>query len=208
MKNVRLAVIGTGLAWERLHYPAIKELKEKYEIVALANRTRSDAENFARSINLDLKNVYDDYMQMLKRDDIDAVDILVPIELNYKVSEDVAESGKSFICEKPMAPDMQQAEKYLELSRKHKLKIMIAENFRYNEENNKIKQLVSEGKIGEVVYFIKNNVTCFPCDMSKDTYAGTEWRQHPNYPGGGSQAQGTPRRNLKCRKHWPIPSVS
>lgn len=184
MKKIRLAVIGTGLAWERLHYPAIREMGNKYEIVALCNRTRKDAEDFAQKINLDKKNVYDDYNQMLKRTDIDAVDILVPIEMNYRVSEDVARAGKNFICEKPMAPNMEEAEKYLELSKRYKVKIMIAENYRYNEENNKIKELVNSGKIGEVIYFVKNNVSCFPCEMNKDTFAATEWRQHPDFPGG------------------------
>ncbi|MCX7708608.1 MAG: Gfo/Idh/MocA family oxidoreductase [Clostridia bacterium] len=184
MNKVRLAVIGTGLAWERLHYPAIQELGDKYEIVALANRTRQDAENFAKKIGLDSKNVYDDYKEMLKRDDIDAVDILVPIELNYEVSAEVAKSRKHFICEKPLAPDMEQAKKYLDLAGTYGQKIMIAENYRYNEENNKIRDLVNSGKIGEVVYFIRNNITCFQCEMTKDTFAGTEWRQHPDFPGG------------------------
>lgn len=184
MKTIRLGVIGTGMAWERLHYPAIQELGSKYEIVALANRTKSDAEYFAKRINLDTKNVYDDYMDMLQRNDLDAVDILVPIELNYRVSEDVARSGFDFICEKPLAPDMTQARKYLDLSRKHRVKIMIAENYRYNEENNKIRDLVNSGKIGDVVYFIRNNINCFPCQMTKDTFAATEWRQHPDFPGG------------------------
>jgi predicted dehydrogenase len=184
MKKIRLGVIGTGLAWERLHYPALQELKDKYEIAALANRTRADAETFAQKINLDPSNVYGDYNEMLKRSDIDAVDILVPIDQNYKVSEDVAGEGKSFICEKPMAPDMTQAVKYLELTRNKELKILIAENYRYSDENNILKQLVSEGRIGSIVYFIRNNAACFPCDMSNNTYAGTEWRQHPRFPGG------------------------
>ncbi len=185
MKKIRLGVIGTGLAWERLHYPAINELGDKYEIAALANRTKADAERFADKIGLPRENVYSDYHEMLKRNDIDAVDILVPIELNYKVSADVAGAGFDFICEKPMAPDMEQAKKFLELAGKNKhLKIMIAENYRYSEEYNKIKQLVDEKRAGDTVYFIKNNVTCFPCGMNQDTYAGTEWRQHPKFPGG------------------------
>ncbi len=184
MKKIRLAVIGTGLAWERLHYPAIQELGDKYEIVALANRTKQDALEFAKKISLDPVNVYDDYNEMLKRNDIDAVDILVPIQMNYKVSEDVAKAGKNIICEKPLAPNMEQAEKYLSLAKNSDIKIMIAENYKYNEENNKIKSLISSGKIGDVVYFIKNNISCFPCEMTKDTFAGTEWRQHPVYPGG------------------------
>lgn len=184
MKRIRLGVIGTGLAWERLHYPAISKMSDKYEIVALANRTRSDAEAFARKINLDIKNVYQDYNEMLERADIDAIDILVPIELNYKVSEDVARAGRNFICEKPLAPNLGEARKYLELTRKYKVKIMIAENYRYNEENNKIRDIINQGRIGDVIYFIRNNITCFPCEMSKDTFAGTEWRQHPEFPGG------------------------
>lgn len=184
MNKIRLGVIGTGLAWERLHYPAILELGDKYEIVALANRTRKDAEVFAQKINLEDKNVYDDYKEMLKRNDLDAVDILVPIELNYEVSEAVAKAGKNYICEKPLAPSLEQAEKYLELSKKYNLKIMIAENYRYNEESNKLKELIDLKKIGDVVYFIRNNITCFPCDMKKDTFAATEWRQHPEFFGG------------------------
>lgn len=184
MKRIRLGVIGTGLAWERLHYPAIQELFNEFEVVALANRTRKDADDFAKKIGLDIKNVYSNYHEMLKRDDIDAVDILVPIEQNYIVSEDVAKAGKHFICEKPLAPNMDQAQKYLDLFRKYDVKILIAENYRYNEENNIIKAFVDSGKIGDAVFFIRNNITCFPCEMTKDTFAATEWRQHPAYYGG------------------------
>lgn len=184
MNKIRLGVIGTGLAWERLHYPAIVELEGKYEIIALSNRTKKDAEVFANKINLDLQNVYSDYHEMLKRIDLDAVDILVPIDQNYEVSEDVAKSGKNFICEKPLAPNLEQAEKYLSLSKKYNLKIMVAENYRYNEEINKIKELISSNKIGDIVYFIRNNITCFQCDMTKNTFAAKEWRQHPDYFGG------------------------
>lgn len=185
MKKIRLGVIGTGMAWEKLHYPAVKELSDKFEIVALANRTKKDAETFAAKINLDQANVYQDYKEMLKRKDLDAVDILVPIDQNYSVSEEVAEAGINFICEKPLAPDMEQAGKYLELSRRHNLKIMIAENYRYNEENNKILKMVRERWIGDVVYFVNNNINCFPCQMTQDdTFAATEWRQHPDFPGG------------------------
>ena len=184
MKKIRLGVIGTGLAWERLHYPALQKMSQEYEIVALANRSIEDAIEFAKKINLDLSNVYGDYKEMLQREDIDAIDILVPIEQNYEVSENVAKSGKSFICEKPLAPNMEQAQNYLELSRKYQVKILIAENFRYNEEINKIRDMVQMGKIGEIVYFVQNNVFDFPSEMVKDTFAAKEWRQHPAFFGG------------------------
>ncbi len=184
MNKIRMAVIGTGMAWERLHYPALQELGDKYEIVALTNRTIDDAYNFSNKIGLDHSNVYADYNEMLKRNDIDVVDILVPIQSNYEVSEAVAKAKKNIICEKPLAPNMDQARNFVEMPKKYGIKIMIAENFRYNEENNKIKEIISLGKIGDVVYFVKNNIANFPEEMKKDTFAAKEWRQHPDFFGG------------------------
>lgn len=48
--KLKLAIIGTGLAWKRLHYPAIKQLKDRYEIVAICNNTIEDAQNVARQV--------------------------------------------------------------------------------------------------------------------------------------------------------------
>ncbi len=184
MKKIRLGVIGTGMAWEWLHYPAIKELGDRYEVVAMANRTRSDAEEAAKKIGLDNGNVYKDYNELLKREDIDAVDILVPISLNYIISEDAAKAGKNIICEKPLAPNLEQAERYKEIPRKYNIKVMIAENFRYSDEMNRIRDMVGQGKIGQPVYFIWNEAECFPCIVNEDTFASAEWRQHPDFRGG------------------------
>jgi len=184
MNKIRLAVIGTGMAWERLHWPAIQELGDKYEVVALCNRTKKDAENFANSINLDLKNVYDDYNEMLQRDDIDAVDVLVPIPDNFEAAAAVLKANKNLIAEKPLAATLEGAKELLELHKKHPVHFMVAENYRYNEENNIIKDIINQGKIGQVMYFIKNNMTDFESEMTKNTFAATEWRQYPDYRGG------------------------
>jgi len=184
MRKIRLAVIGTGLAWERLHWPAIMELKDKYEIVALCNRTRSDAEKFADSIGLDRSNVYDDYNEMLRRNDIDAVDVLVPIQENFEAAAAVLRAGKNLIAEKPLAATMEGANELIRLHKESSALVLVAENYRYNDEINIIKDMVYQGRIGEVVYFIRNNVVDFKSEMKKDTFASTEWRQYPDFPGG------------------------
>jgi predicted dehydrogenase len=184
MNKIRLAVIGTGMAWERLHWPAIQQMLDKYEVVALCNRTKNDAETFAQNNNLNSAAIYADYNEMLKRDDIDAVDVLVPISENYEVATSVIKSGKNLIAEKPMAATLEGAKQLLDLSKQYNVKIMIAENYRYNEENNKIRDIINQGKIGEVVYFIQNNAADFESEMIKNTFAAKEWRQHPNYKGG------------------------
>ena len=184
MGKIRLGIIGTGMAWEWIHYPALKELSDKYEVVAMANRTKSDAEEAAKKIGLDLSNVYDDYKKLLERDDIDAVDILVPISMNYIVSEDAAKAGKNIICEKPLAPNLDQARNFIEIPQKYGIKVLIAENFRYNDEINKMRDIINKGKIGDPIYFIWNEAECFQCIMDDNTYAAAEWRQHPDFRGG------------------------
>lgn len=184
MKRLRLGVIGIGMAWEDLHWPAIKELGDHYEVVAVCNRTKKDAEDFANSIGLNLENVYDDYKEMLKRDDLDAVDVLVPIEDNFEIAKAVIEAGKNLIAEKPLAATMEGAQELVELSNKYDGQVMVAENYRYNEENNILKDIIEEGAIGEVMYFIENNMSDFTKDMKGDSFAAKEWRQHPEYRGG------------------------
>jgi predicted dehydrogenase len=125
---------------------------------------------------------------MLSRDDLDIVDILVPIELNYKVTEAVAKrlAGRrcGIICEKPLAPDMSQARQARDLAQKYNLPVMIAENFRYSEEHNLIRDLVRTKRVGDIYYFIQNYIFDFPSEMPKDKFAAREWRQHPEFPGG------------------------
>jgi predicted dehydrogenase len=183
-KKVRLGVIGTGMAWERLHWPALKNMQDKYSIVAFANPTIEKAQKAADEANVSYENVYSDYKEMLQREDIDAVDVLVPISLNYTISKEVLKAHKHLICEKPLAKNMNEAEDFLNLVKKQSSLVMIAENFRYNEENNIIKNMISEGRIGDILYFVKNNMSDFKQDMIGNTFAAKEWRQHPEFEGG------------------------
>lgn len=184
MNRVRIGVVGTGMAWERLHYPAIAQLGDRYEIAALCNKTKQKALNFAAKISLDPSHVYDDYHDMLKNEKLDAVVVAVPIVLNYEVAKDVILAGVNLIAEKPLAPSMKQAKEFYKLAHKTNVKIMIAENYRYDEIHAKLKYLIDTKKIGDVIYFIKNNVVNLPEEFKNDTFAAKEWRQHPDYRGG------------------------
>ncbi|MDK2991148.1 MAG: hypothetical protein PWP48_381 [Clostridiales bacterium] len=184
MKKLRVGIIGVGMAFEKLHYPAYQQLQDKYQIVALCDQDRQKTENWRNTLGLKPEDIYDDHRDIIKRTDIDVFDIMVPIELNFQVTEDVAKAGKPIICEKPLAPTRQEAEAARELPKRYNIPIMIAENYRYNEENNIIRDLVRTQDIGEVYYFIENRVVNFPDEMLKDDFAAREWRQHPEFPGG------------------------
>ncbi|MGE5598943.1 MAG: Gfo/Idh/MocA family protein [Bacteroidota bacterium] len=188
MRKLRMGIIGLGLAFERLHYPAFQELGERYEIAALCDTKVEKARFWADRLGLTRDRVYQDYRELIARDDLDAVDIMVPIDQNYEITETVARAwagkGRAILCEKPLAPTLEQAIAAAELPRLYNIPIMIAENYRYEEEINKLRELVRTERAGKAVYFIHNYVSGFPVDMRRDTFAAVEWRQHPDYPGG------------------------
>jgi predicted dehydrogenase len=185
MQKFKVGIIGLGYAWERLHYPAYQELADRYEITAICDINRERAEYWGGKLNLDLnRDVYGNFLTMIERRDLQVIDIMVPIAKNHQVAELVARSGKAVILEKPMAPTLEQAQGTKELAERYGIKLMIAENYRYSEEFNLIRDLVRQRRIGTPVFFVYHNTSCFPCAMGQDTFSATEWRQHPEYPGG------------------------
>lgn len=189
MKQLNVGVIGVGMAFERLHYPAFQQLADRYKIVAFCDVDKDKAIKWAQNLQLNPQaDAYADWPEMLNREDLDVIDIMVPIELNYKITAAVAQRSQGkrigIIAEKPLAPTMEQAEAARDLAKEYNIPIMIAENFRYNEEINKIREMVQHKHIGEIIYFIQNRVDNFPEKMIKDTFQAKEWRQHPEFPGG------------------------
>ncbi len=120
----------------------IKSFRTSFRSWPFCDLAKEKAEKWAKNLGLGEQDVYTDYRVMMHRPDIDAFDIMVPIELNFEVTEAVARAGKPIICEKPLAPTMEQAEAARELPRKYNIPIMIAENYRYNDEINIIRDLI------------------------------------------------------------------
>ena len=142
MKKVRIGIIGTGMAFERLHYPAYEQLQDRFEIAAVCDVDREKAKRWQQRLGLREEDVYDDFRKMITREDIDAFDIMVPIELNFGTMEAVAKAGKPILCEKPVAATKEEARAARDLPKRFNVPIVIAENYRYNDENNIIRDLV------------------------------------------------------------------
>ena len=184
MTKIKIGIIGLGKAWERLHSPAFNRLTDKFEIAAVCDSDLSKATAAAQSLGLPGESAYNSFTRMLEYADIEAVDTMVPIYENYECAKAVIESGKHLIAEKPFASTAKAAKELIKLKDKYEVKVMVAENYRYDNENILIKNLISEDKIGDVIYFIDNYVTDFEQEMLGDTFAATEWRQHPEFKGG------------------------
>lgn len=188
MKRLRVGIIGTGMAFERLHLPAFQRLSQEYELVALADLEFNKARAWGEKLGISEAHIYDDYRKMISEEDLDVIDIIVPIPLNFRITQEVAEmvahSHRGITCEKPLGSNLEEIEAARELPRRYGVPIMIAENYRYDAETDLLRDFVREKRVGDVVYFLQNRVVNMPQDMLGNQFAAKEWRQHPVYPGG------------------------
>lgn len=179
-RKIKLGITGTGLAARILHLPALKELTNKFEITAVCNHTEKKAREFSELVGG--VRYYLDYKDLLKDKEVEAVDITMPIDLNYKVTIDSLKAGKHVFLEKPLAGSMNEAKKMLDLKLKYKKQVMLlAENFRYRKVYNTIYDLLKKESIGNL-YAAQWNVF-YNVSADKD-YGATKWRQKHKYTGG------------------------
>lgn len=75
--------------------------------------------------------MYGDYRDLLGREDVDVVNILVPPSMNLAVVQAAVERSIDVICEKPIAATLEDAARIAAFGRPLRPKVLIAENFRY-----------------------------------------------------------------------------
>ena len=180
---VRLGVIGTGLAVELLHWPALVQMTDRFEVVAFANDTREPAERFAKLAGLSMDGYHADYQALLRRDDVDAVLIALPIPLLYPATAAALQAGKDVLCEKPPGSNLDQAREFLALEERYPdRKVLVAENFFYRDDLRLARSLIDDGAIGRVHLMAWRQV--FQLVPREGTFSSTPWRWAPLYRGG------------------------
>ncbi len=178
MKPVKLGIIGCGIATQKLHAPALLKLKNKFEVISVCNINEPKAKEC--SDLLGGTPFVADYRELLNTD-IEAVDIAVPYNLNYEITRAALAAGKHVIVEKPLAHDLADARRMLELDRHFPQVKMVAENFRYHPAFLRLKILMDEGRIGEPLSVFWN---VFRLVDANNKYYQTGWRVENRFPGG------------------------
>ncbi|HEX9652504.1 MAG TPA: Gfo/Idh/MocA family oxidoreductase, partial [bacterium] len=179
MKPVKLGIIGCGIATRELHVPALLKLQDKFEIAVVCNNNEPKAK--ACSDLLGGTPFVCDYRELLSRADVEAVDIAVPYNSNYEITGAALEAGKHVIVEKPIAHDLEEARRMLELDSGFPQVKMVAENFRYHPVFLRLKALMAAGRIGEPLAVFWN---VFRLVDANNKYYQTGWRVENRFPGG------------------------
>ncbi len=180
-KPIRLGIVGPGVVVRTHHLPAIRRLANEIQVVAVAARHLGRARSFVREFRI--PRVYDDYRELLRDEEIDAVLIAVPIELNGRVLLDAVRAGKHVLAEKPIAETPAEALRIVRESRRSHSTVLIGENFRYRRDLAEVKNLVARGAVGKPFAFqmsVKFDVGA----RARRRWISRGWRKKARHRGG------------------------
>jgi predicted dehydrogenase len=145
--NPPIAVIGCGGIATNGHLPAYKEMG--LNVVAVCDLIKDRAENARKTFFPDAQ-VYTDYKELLKRDDIEVVDLAThPQDREYLIPAAI-KARKHVLSQKPFALDLDKGYKFADLADKMGVKIAVNQNGRWSPHWSWTRHAVQKGLIGEV----------------------------------------------------------
>ena len=148
MSAVRFGLIGYG-AWGSHHARAIAAVPDA-KLVAVAAHSAASCGR-AREDHPDVR-VYADYYDLLAREQLDVVDVVLPSHLHHPVGSAVLDSGRHLLLEKPMALSLAQCDDLLRVARERQRLIAVGHELRLSSLWGKVKALIDEGAIGDPLY--------------------------------------------------------
>lgn len=146
MKKFRVGIIGCGNIFGVHAFPL--HTIPNVEVVAVCDIKPAAREAAARLFQCD---AYEDYRELLKREDIDVVHVLTPHYLHAPMVIAAADAGKQVLTEKPMSIKLEDARAEIEAGKRNGVTIGVISQNRYNSASVAIKEALDNGSLGKVV---------------------------------------------------------
>ncbi len=155
-KPLNIGMIGYGFMGRAhsnayLKVPHFFDLEYRPVLKACCARSEDKIKEFAAKWGYESYET--DWRRLIKRDDIDAVDICVPNNLHREIAIAAAEAGKMVLCEKPLAMDTAQGEEMVQAVEEAGVANMVWYNYRRVPAVTLSKQLLDEGRLGRVFHY-------------------------------------------------------
>ena len=171
MTHLNVALIGYAFMG-RAHSNAYRQVgpffnpKHPPRMKVLCGRSAKGVEAAARQLGWEETST--DWREVVRRKDIDIVDIATPGDSHAEIAIEAAKAGKVVFCEKPLANTVKEAEQMLAAVKKAGVLHMICHNYRRVPAVMLAKRLIESGKLGTLYHY-------------RGTYL-QDWIVDPNFP--------------------------
>ena len=110
--RLRIGVVGGGLVAQAMHLHFLAHLRDRFELVAVADPSQVVRESLRRRYGLEA--VYSDYQELMDGTKLDAVDISSPAQTHAEVTLAALERRLHVFVEKPMCITLRDADRIVE----------------------------------------------------------------------------------------------
>jgi len=162
MSEQKIAVIGCGV-WGR------NIVRNFYNLNVLDTVCDIDEENRKKvTEQYPGVKVTKDFNDIINNKEITGVCVVTPSHTHYKIVKAMLEAGKNVYVEKPISTLASEARDLSQLAHEKGLVLMVGHLLLYHPAVNKLKMLIEEGVLGDIVYAQSDrlNVNFFKNDRS------------------------------------------
>ncbi len=174
-------IIGAGRFADNVFAPAIKQSADS-RLGAVMARDKEKAETFAKKH--EVPKFYDSAEALCNDQEIDVVYISSPTFLHCEHAVLAAQCGKQILCEKPMAPTLEECDQMIAAARENNVTLMIDHNMRFHKIHQEIKELIASGLVGTVGIARAEIITSFKKNQG-DKFTTDQFRLNREIGGGG-----------------------
>ncbi|MBR5954427.1 MAG: Gfo/Idh/MocA family oxidoreductase [Methanobrevibacter sp.] len=157
MRTVNVGVIGVGAMGEN-HVRVYHKLKEA-NLLAVSDVSERALKKIERKYGA---KGYNDYGELLKNPEIEAVSVCVPTTLHHAVVMEAIKNKKHVLIEKPIAFTLKEAEEMIAAAKEAGVILATGHVERFNPAVQKAKELIEDGVIGDIVSAFAKRVGPIP----------------------------------------------
>ena len=144
---INWGIIGLGNIAGR--FAASLKNENRSQLFAVSSRSQDKADEFAQKYSA--SKAYASHDLLLADENIQAVYIALPHSMHKDFSIQALKSGKAVLCEKPATLNPEEMNEIISVSREEKVLFMEAMKPRFEPIYRKLKSIVAENVIGEIV---------------------------------------------------------
>ncbi|WP_240419224.1 Gfo/Idh/MocA family protein [Paenibacillus periandrae] len=119
------------------------------KIVAVYDINAAKADHLAGKYGI---RSFDDFYQMISEANPDFIDICTPPASHFEYVRYAADLGLPILCQKPLAPTLEESEELVRYATERNVPLMINENWRWQPWYRHIKKIMDERHLGDVYY--------------------------------------------------------
>ena len=143
-RRLRVCTVGAGY-FSRFHHDGWRRI-ERTELLAVCDLDRGKAEAMARAFGT--PRAFDDAAAMLDACRPDLVDIVTPPATHAALVGLAAERGIDVVCQKPLAPSLEEARALVATAQGAGIRLIVHENFRFQPWYREARRLLRRRPLG------------------------------------------------------------